>query len=390
MRQSEELNSVEEKPMWAMSESKAPQIKGDADFVKEIVNLVLKKLVKHPVNSKRLVGIDHKIATITSWIRKGPQHTHLIGIWGMGGIGKTTLAEEIFNKLQHEYEVAFELERLKDRALITTSEDNIVSMHDSLQEMAWEVVRQKSIEDPRSCSWLWDLDDINEALRKEKVNEVVRRIKIQLSTFEELKFMLCEIYKLSRLKFLEISMSYLKNPLTLAEGPQFSATELRYLSCDHFPLKSLPENFSAEKLVILKLKWGRMEKLWDGVKNLVNLKQVDLRGSKKLKWLPDLSKATNLEVLLLGDCHSLTKVDPSIFSLPKLEKLELEFCKSLSKLISDSPLCSLSYLNLGWCKKLREFSLISQNLKELKLQGTKVCKRQVKPFGMSLTHSNTA
>ncbi|KAG5011934.1 hypothetical protein JHK86_024195 [Glycine max] len=36
--------------------------------------------------------------------------------------------------------VFYGLERLKDKALITFSEDNYVSMHGTLQEMAWEIV----------------------------------------------------------------------------------------------------------------------------------------------------------------------------------------------------------------------------------------------------------
>ncbi|RDX65108.1 hypothetical protein CR513_56264, partial [Mucuna pruriens] len=38
----------------------------------------------------------------------------------------------------------------------------------------------------------------------------------------------------------------------LAKGLKFLATELRFLIWKNYPLKSLPEKFSAEKLVILK------------------------------------------------------------------------------------------------------------------------------------------
>ena len=38
----------------------------------------------------------------------------------------------------------FGLERLKDKALITFSEDSFVSMHDSIQEMVWVIVRRES------------------------------------------------------------------------------------------------------------------------------------------------------------------------------------------------------------------------------------------------------
>ncbi|CAJ1975872.1 unnamed protein product [Sphenostylis stenocarpa] len=136
--------------------------------------------------------------------------------------------------------------------------------------------------------------------------------------------------------------------------------------------RSLPESFNAEKLIILKLNQGEIVKLWDGVKNVVNLKKLDLTWCKMLKELPDLSRAKRLEVLNLRCCYKLTSVHSSIFSLPKLERLDLAFCESLTVLASNSPLLSLRYLNLQSCDNLKKFSLISDNMKELKLGGRKL------------------
>jgi hypothetical protein len=106
--------------------------------------------------------------------------------------------------------------------------------------------------------------------------------------------------------------------------------------------------------------------------SLVNLKEVILYRSKLLKELPDFSKATNLEVLDISHCHDLKSVHPSIFSLGKLVKLNLHFCSSLTKFISDTRLSSLQYLNLGNCKKLRTFSVTTTSLIELDLTGIQI------------------
>jgi len=119
------------------------------------------------------------------------------------------------------------------------------------------------------------------------------------------------------------------------------------------------------------------------LQNLMNLKELHLTDSKMLEELPDLSNATNLEVLVLEGCSMLTTVHPSIFSLGKLEKLNLQDCTSLTTLASNSHLCSLSYLNLDKCEKLRKLSLIAENIKELRLRWTKV-----KAFSFTFGHES--
>ncbi|KAG2398563.1 Protein SUPPRESSOR OF npr1-1 [Vigna angularis] len=204
----------------------------------------------------------------------------------------------------------------------------------------------------------------------------IRSLRIHLPTTGKKKLIPGIFAEMSRLQFLEISVEnsddLFDQVYALAKELQFLETELRFLCWLNYPLKSLPENFCTDKLVILKLQYGRMEKLWDGLKNLVNLKELDLMHSKKLKKLPDLSQATNLEELVLLGCSMLTSMDSSIFSLPKLESIDLSGCKSLTLLTSNSQFCNFSYLNLDFCKNLREFSLISQNMKELRLGFTKV------------------
>ncbi|BAT80137.1 hypothetical protein VIGAN_02311500 [Vigna angularis var. angularis] len=268
------------------------------------------------------------------------------------------------------------LERLKDKALITSFDDNSISMHDALQEMAWEIVHQESSKSG-SSNWLLDPNgDVYQTLKNDKGLGGIRSLRIHLPTTGKKKLIPGIFAEMSRLQFLEISVEnsddLFDQVYALAKELQFLETELRFLCWLNYPLKSLPENFCTDKLVILKLQYGRMEKLWDGLKNLVNLKELDLMHSKKLKKLPDLSQATNLEELVLLGCSMLTSMDSSIFSLPKLESIDLSGCKSLTLLTSNSQFCNFSYLNLDFCKNLREFSLISQNMKELRLGFTKV------------------
>ncbi|EFH62637.1 hypothetical protein ARALYDRAFT_337990 [Arabidopsis lyrata subsp. lyrata] len=73
---------------------------------------------------------------------------------------------------------------------------------------------------------------------------------------------------------------------------------LRLLHWEAYPRKSLPPTFHPEYLVELNMRESQFEYLWQGTQALKNLKKMDLLGSSNLKELPDLSNATNLEILV--------------------------------------------------------------------------------------------
>ncbi|KAL5160616.1 Disease resistance-like protein DSC1 [Glycine soja] len=278
----------------------------------------------------------------------------------------------------HDYSVAAGLERLKDKALISVSQENIVTMHNIIQETAWQIARQESIEDPRSQSRLLDPDDVYLVLKYNKGNEAIRSIVINLSGIKQLQLNPQVFAKMSKLYFLDFynkgSCSCLREQggLYLPQGLESLSNELRYLRWTHYPLESLPSKFSAENLVELNLPYSRVKKLWQAVPDLVNMRILILHSSTQLKELPDLSKATNLKVMDLRFCVGLTSVHPSVFSLKKLEKLYLGGCFSLRSLRSNIHLDSLRYLSLYGCMSLKYFSVTSKNMVRLNLELTSI------------------
>ncbi|XP_045787764.1 disease resistance protein RPV1-like isoform X2 [Trifolium pratense] len=275
-----------------------------------------------------------------------------------------------------DYSLADELDSLINKALITISPDNVVSMLNIIQQTALEIVREESNDDPGKQSRLQDPDDIYYVLKNNKGSEAIRSLAIDVSIIKELQLHPKVFAKMNKLRYLDIysngySYDFVRSRggLNLSQGLEYLPNELRYLRWARFPLESLPCTFSGEKLVVLDLQYSRVRKLWhDDHKDLANLKYLKLGSSSDLLELPDLSNAKNLEVVDLRLCTGLTSVHPSVFTLNKLEKLDLGGCFSLRSFRSNIRFSSLRYLSLAGCTALKEFSVTSKEMVNLNLE----------------------
>ncbi|XP_028778389.1 disease resistance-like protein DSC1 [Neltuma alba] len=259
---------------------------------------------------------------------------------------------------------------LVDRALISLSH-NAVWMHDLIQSMAFEIVR-KECNNPGGRSRLWNSDEIFDVLKHNLGSDAIQGISLDLSQIKELQFSADAFGKMTNLRFLEVYSSKRSCIVNLPPMLESFPNLLRYLRWDNFPLKSLPLSFCAEKLVELRMPRSRLQKLWDGKQDLVNLRNIDLWGSRKLMELPDLSTAETLEQLNLEWCDSLCHLHPYILSLPRLKDVNLGSCKNLKSLKAESQSKSLSILRLYHCSSLKEFSFSSDKLISLGLVLLKV------------------
>ncbi|KAK4269196.1 hypothetical protein QN277_022384 [Acacia crassicarpa] len=275
------------------------------------------------------------------------------------------------------------IDNLINKALITISRDNTVEIHDLLQEMAEDIVREESIGDPGKRSRLNDTKEIQDVLKNNKGTDAIEGITLEF----EIPHLSAESFQeMSNLRFLKIQSPRLKIGYDFSKDPEVIcypnsyflhglnslSNKLRYFYWELYPFKSLPLGFCPEKLVEIHLQTSEIKKLWNGVQDLMNLKIINLRYSMKLKELPDFSKACNLEIVDLTGCFDLRSIHPSILSLPKLVSLNLSECYKLKNLHGKNHLKSLKHLTLKDCERLKEFLLSSEEMRSLDLAATRI------------------
>ncbi|KAG4177034.1 hypothetical protein ERO13_A11G282513v2 [Gossypium hirsutum] len=118
---------------------------------------------------------------------------------------------------------------------------------------------------------------------------------------------------------------------------------------------------------------SHLKQLWEGKQDLVNLKVINLSFSRNLVRIPDLSSATNLEIIELMGCSNLRELPSSLQHLEKLTYLNFYLCQNLRSLPSFYKATSLTKLELSDCSNLCSFPEIldtMERLRNLDLNGT--------------------
>ncbi|KAI5412243.1 hypothetical protein KIW84_057054 [Lathyrus oleraceus] len=241
------------------------------------------------------------------------------------------------------------IQRIIEKSLITIKNQEI-HMHDMLQELGKKIVRHSYLEDPESWSRLWRCNDFYHVMeRKTGANNNVKAIVLD----QKQNFSKCMAEGFSNMTNLVLLMLYHNN---FSGNLDFLSNNLRYLLWHGYPFTSLPPRFEPDCLVELNMPDSSIQRLWEGCKELPNLKRMDLSNSKYLIETPKIFRTPKIERLDFTGCTNLMQVHPSIGHLTELVFLSLQNCSSLVDLDFGiaSRLSSLRVLRLCGCTKLEK------------------------------------
>nr|XP_034900772.1 disease resistance protein RPV1-like [Populus alba] len=256
--------------------------------------------------------------------------------------------------------VEFDISKLIDKCLITATHDDL-EMHDLLQEMAFNIVRAES-KFPGKRSRLCHLPDVVHVLEENKGTEEIEGISLDTSMLSRHIHLKSDAFTmmdgLRFLNFCHVGSSEEDKIHLPPAGLEYLPNKLRYLKWYGFPSKSLPPSFRAEHLVELHLRKSKLVKLWTGVKDVGNLRTIDLSESPFLTELPDLSMAKNLDVTT---CPPISQ---------NMTRLHLE--QTSNKEVPQSVNCKLERLYLSGCSKITNFPENLKDIRILYLRGTAI------------------
>ncbi|XP_076884084.1 TMV resistance protein N-like [Bidens hawaiensis] len=140
----------------------------EAKCIKDIVATIssrLYPLIKNGNND--LIGIETRLQELKSMLEIGSHGVLMIGIWGVGGGGKTTLASAAYMDISHQFEASYLLENIREESSkhgLKRLQEKVLSRVSIYEERVESVIEGKTMIKRRLCHKrvLVVLDDVDD------------------------------------------------------------------------------------------------------------------------------------------------------------------------------------------------------------------------------------
>ncbi|XP_027359406.1 TMV resistance protein N-like [Abrus precatorius] len=277
----------------------------------------------------------------------------------------------------HSNSMKYQIGVLVEKSLIKLGFSGEVTLHDMIEDMGKEIVRQESAKEPGNRSRLWFHEDIVQVLENNSGTSKIEIINLDFSSHkngeaaEAIVEWNGEVFK----KMRNLRTLIIRN-CQFSKGPEHLPNSLKVLEWQGYPSQHLPSDFHPKKLVICKLQNSCFTSLECAglAKKFSNMRVLKLDCCQYLTHIHDVSSLQNLEEFSFSGCKNLITIDDSIGFLNKLKILNAVNCIKLGS-FPPLKLASLEKLDLSGCLSLENFPEIlgeMENIKYLHLQATAI------------------
>ncbi|RVW96900.1 TMV resistance protein N [Vitis vinifera] len=348
-----ERDANQEKEMiqkWRIALREAANLSGchvndqyETEVVKEIVDTIIRRLNHQPLSmGKNIVGIGVHLEKLKSLMNTELNMVSVVGIYGIGGVGKTTIAKAIYNEISHQYDGISMIKRC-------LSSNRVLVIFDDVDEL-------KQLE---------YLAEEKDWFRAKSTIIITSRDKHVLAQYgADIRYELHD-----KLRVIDLSYS-----VHLIRIPDFSSVpNLEILTLEGcVNLELLPRGiYKWKRLQTLSCNGSIMD-LPSSITHLNGLQTLLLEECSKLHKIPShICHLSSLKVLDLGHCNIMEGGIPSdICHLSSLQKLNLERGHFGSIPTTINQLSRLEILNLSHCSNLEQIPELPSRLRLLDAHGS--------------------
>ncbi|GFY94386.1 disease resistance protein [Actinidia rufa] len=383
----------------------------ESKFIQEIVKEIGNKLNRMILSVARYpIGIDSRVKNINSWLQDGSTDVCILVMYGMGGIGKTTIAKAVYNLNFDKFECSSFISNVRETSeqpnglirlqkqllsnILKGKKEKINNVHEGITKIK-DAISYDSLEDYHDKNLFLDIacffigkdknytvsilekcgfktgvglqnlvnkclitfDKCNKLMMHQLLRDMGREVIRQESTEEP--------GKRSRLWHHKDSFTVLneKTGTETIEGLLLDMDMLKQYNSSRtsFSINNRKRHRVQEYSDNSKLLYqgNFLKKALSGFPQLVPPNQCIIAcdgHSHCLTKTPDFSGLPSLERLILKDCIRLVGVHESIGNLVRLVFLNLRGCTNLRNLPGQiCMLKSLEELILSDCSKLEKF-----------------------------------
>ncbi|KAI9086171.1 hypothetical protein K1719_031892 [Acacia pycnantha] len=242
----------------------------------------------------------------------------------------------------------FYIEVLVDKSLLAVDREGRLWMHDLIQSMGKEIVRQEAPSNLGKRSRIWDYNDILTVLHEDLGSNKIEGIMFDPPQQEQMEWSGMSFKKMNNLRILVVRNAQ------FSTSPKYFPNSLRWLEWKGYPCTTFPSNFSAGKLVFLRLR-NSLFKLVEPLERFEHVRYMDFSHCELITEVPNMSQCQSLRRLSLGECSNLIKVHDSVGFLSNLVDLDVSKCAKLACFPHEINLPSLRNIDISGCKSLHYF-----------------------------------